>query len=272
MKKKELFYKIKKASKIRKLWMLRFYVISLNYLVEIILALYVGLSIYNFLTSKSVLGNLVLGITGLYLVWTCLAILFISQLVTMFINIHDNIEDVRNKMVNPDFQVNLNDEKDLEESFRWKSLATIIAIVLAIIFSIFNLKGKKYPVSITKNNSTKNEFIEKYDRIKKSGSSDFKLRELIKDYSSVDNWTGILHKKKTDHHYMGGLMGNNNNIEIESSVNKLHLSIENSFANNTMIQDIGDKEVVIFDGKLNHSNNHVLALSINLYSISRFHE
>jgi hypothetical protein len=271
MKKKELLYEIKKAFKIKKLWLLRFYVISLNYLVEIILALYVGLSIYNFFTSKSVLGNLVLGITGLYLVWTCLAILFISQLVTMFINIHDNIEDVRNKMVNPDFQVNLNDEKDLEESFRWKSLATIIAIVLAIIFSIVNLKVKKDPISITKNNSTKNEFIEKYDRIKKSGSSDYQLRELIKDYTSVDNWTGILHKKKTDHNYMGGLMGNNN-IEIESSVNKLHLSIENSFANNSMIQDIGDNEVVIFDGKLNQSINRILGLSINLYSISRFHE
>jgi len=123
----------------QKLWILRLYVALLTYLVEILLVIYLALSFYNLITQDNILGDLILGYAGLYLVWICLAILFVAQVVSLFLNIHDNIEDVRNKAVIPDFAIDLEEEKEKGRDAKIRSIATIVVIVLSIILSFVNL-------------------------------------------------------------------------------------------------------------------------------------
>jgi len=123
----------------RKLWILRLYIAILTFIVEFLLGAYVLVSIYNLIASDNALGDIVLGYAGLYLVWICLAILFVVQVVSMFLNIHDNIEDVRNKAVIPDFAIDLEEEKEKGRDAKIRSIATIVVIVLSIILSFVNL-------------------------------------------------------------------------------------------------------------------------------------
>jgi hypothetical protein len=123
----------------RKLWILRLYIAILTFIVEFLLGAYVLVSIYNLIASDNALGDIVLGYAGLYLVWICLAILFVVQVVSMFINIHDNIEDVRNKAVILDFAIDLEKEKEKGRDAKIRSIATIVVIVISIILSFVNL-------------------------------------------------------------------------------------------------------------------------------------
>lgn len=133
-----LFQEIKTMFIPKKLWILRLYVALLTFISEGLLALYIGLSIYNLITSQSVLGNVVLGLAGFYLVWVCLALLFVAQVVTLFLNIHDNVQDLRNKALDPNFSINIVDDKEKNQSNSLKSLVTITAVILSIIFSFVN--------------------------------------------------------------------------------------------------------------------------------------
>jgi hypothetical protein len=134
-----LFQEIKTIFIPKKLWILRLYVALLTFISEGLLALYIGLSIYNLITSQSVLGNVILGVAGFYLVWVCLALLLVAQVVTLFLNIHDNVQDLRNKALDPNFSINIEDDKEKNQSNSLKSLVTITAVILSIIFSFVNL-------------------------------------------------------------------------------------------------------------------------------------
>lgn len=134
-----MFKELKQLLIPRKLWILRLYIVLLSLIVEFLLAAYVFISIYNLLASDTAFGDLVLGYAGLYLVWICLAILFIVQAVSMFLNIHDNIEVLRNKAVDPDFKLDLEKEKDKQKEASSRSIAIIATIILSIILSFINL-------------------------------------------------------------------------------------------------------------------------------------
>ncbi len=123
----------------KKLWILRLYVALLTYLVEILLVIYVVLSLYNLLAQDNAFGDLILGYAGLYLVWICLAILFVAQVVSLFLNIHDNIEDVRNKAIDPEFSIDVASEKEKNKESSISSVVMITTIILAIILSFVNL-------------------------------------------------------------------------------------------------------------------------------------
>jgi hypothetical protein len=142
-----MFKELKKLLMPRKLWILRLYIALLTFIVEFLLGAYVLISIYNLITSDNALGDLVLGYAGLYLVWVCLAILFVIQIVYLFLNIHDNIEDVRNKAINPDFAVDLKEEKEKSTEASLSSIGTITIIVLSIILSFVNLNRQNDELS-----------------------------------------------------------------------------------------------------------------------------
>ncbi len=146
-----MFKELKKLLMPRKLWMLRLYIALLTLIVEFLLGAYVLISIYNLITSDNALGDLVLGYAGLYLVWVCLAILFVIQVVSLFLNIHDNIEDVRNKAINPAFAVDLKEEKEKSTEASLSSIGTIAIIVLSIILSFVNL-NRNYSVNESNSN------------------------------------------------------------------------------------------------------------------------
>lgn len=123
----------------KKLWLLRLYIVFLTYLVKFVLIAYIGFSLYNLTSSGSFFGNLILGLAGFYIVFSCIATLFIAQIVSLFLNIHDNIEDVRNKTVNPNFIPRSSDED--EESSQSSSYFIIIIILFSLIFSYANLNN-----------------------------------------------------------------------------------------------------------------------------------
>jgi hypothetical protein len=74
-----------------------------------------------------------------YVVSLGIGLLFLSQVVSLFLNIHDNIEDVRNKTINPDFSVDLEIEKESSFTANINSIIVIITIITAIILASINL-------------------------------------------------------------------------------------------------------------------------------------
>jgi hypothetical protein len=123
----------------RKLWLLRLYIVFLIFLVKFVLIAYIGFSLYNLTSSGSFFGDLILGLAGFYIVFSCIATLFIVQIVSLFLNIHDNIEDVRNKAVDPNFTPSSSNEN--EESGQASSIFLIVIIILSLILSYANLNN-----------------------------------------------------------------------------------------------------------------------------------
>ncbi len=134
-----LIKELKKQLIPKKLWVLRLYVGILTTISEILLILYIGFSLYNLVSQKSVMGDFILGAAGLYVVGLCLGLLFVAQIVSLFLNIHDNIEDVRNKTINPDFSIDIEDEKESKVTSNTRNIALIVTILLSIALSINNL-------------------------------------------------------------------------------------------------------------------------------------
>ena len=237
-----MFKEIKKLITPKKLWILRLYIALLTLMVEFLLASYVFVSIYNLITSDNALGDLILGYAGLYLVWVCLAILFIVQVISMFLNIHDNIEDVRNKAVNPNFVIDLDEEKEKGREKTIRSIATIIIIVLSVILSFVNL-----------NRNNKDENISHQEDINLENTTE----ELIStsfDYNSAlnqifDGWGFLSHfksvnnlKEKTrnevcDEEYCLSFIQYNNLLIVSYYV-------KNSIETGTKIYDMGQKKII----------------------------
>ena len=125
----------------KKLWLLRAYVVILIGFAEVILTLYVGFSIVNSISGQSILGDVIMGIAGLYLVILSLGILLSSQIILLFIGIHDNVDDMRKKALDENYKVNLIQEKEKDSLSTFNSFFTIALIVLSILFSTLNLSG-----------------------------------------------------------------------------------------------------------------------------------
>ena len=137
----------------KKLWLLRAYVSFLIGFIELLLSLYVIVSIINFFSRKTLLGDIVLGLGGLYLVAVSLSILLIAQIILLFIGIYDNIDDMRKKALDENYTVDLVAEKEKENSNNIHSVFLIAVIVLSIVFSILSLTGESTPFAPNTNNS-----------------------------------------------------------------------------------------------------------------------
>ena len=140
----------------KKLWLLRAYVAFLIGFIELLLSLYVLISIINLFSRETLLGDIVLGLAGLYLVTVSLSVLLVSQIILLFIGIHDNIDDMRKKALDQNYTVDLVAEKEKENSNIINSIFMITVIVLSILFSILSLTGV-----IKNNNSQTNTTTEK---------------------------------------------------------------------------------------------------------------
>ncbi len=149
-----LLTQLKKQLIPKKLWILRLYMGLLTFLAEIILIFYIGISIYNIFTLNNVLGDLILGYAGLYLVSICLVLLFVAQVVSLFLNVHDNIEDIRNKTINPEFSVDLDNEKESSFTNNFNSIIVIATIFFAILLALINLN--RQPREYQRGNSSLN--------------------------------------------------------------------------------------------------------------------
>ena len=167
IKNKKLNAIIKTALIPKKLWVLRFYERLLTFIVELTLVSYILVSIYNLIKNDNFLGDLILGYAGFYVVSVCLAILFVTQVVSLFLNIHDNIEDVRNKNIDPNFSIDIVADKENKQESSVRTLITIISIVLAIILSFVNLNRRnsnlvgssqqETPIQLHENNLNENK-------------------------------------------------------------------------------------------------------------------
>lgn len=67
---------------------------------------------------------------------------FICRPSCFLLSIHDNIEDVRNKAVDPDFSIDVDFEKEKNKESSNNSFVIIVTIILAIILSFVNLNRR----------------------------------------------------------------------------------------------------------------------------------
>jgi hypothetical protein len=125
----------------KKLWLLRAYVSFLIGFIKLLLMVYVLISLINLFSNKTILGDIVLGLGGVYLVAVSLSVLLIAQIILLFIGIHDNIDDMRNKALDQNYTVDMVAEKEKENSNMINSIFMITLIVLSILFSILSLTG-----------------------------------------------------------------------------------------------------------------------------------
>ncbi len=125
----------------KKLWLLRAYVSFLIGFIKLLLIVYVLISLINLFSNKTLLGDILLGLGGVYLVAASLSVLLIAQIILLFIGIHDNIDDMRNKALDQNYTVDMVAEKEKENSNMINSIFMITLIVLSILFSILSLTG-----------------------------------------------------------------------------------------------------------------------------------
>jgi hypothetical protein len=256
----------------KKLWMLRFYVTLLTILAEVILFAYIGLSLYNLMTSDEILGNLILGYGGLYLVWVCLVILFVAQVVSLFLNIHDNIEDVRNKAIDPEYKFDLSEDRERGKIKMMKSIFIIAAIGLSIVLSIVNLNSIKNNVPYGQIGKEQLKFIKEYreinsDSVKGGNEKWEEENDLMEDYKQVKNWVGILHKAQNIKNY-GIPLSWSNHIKLLG-----HEDIELHFNDDypSILEGTGNNDTVVFSGEFIprvKRGLYVTMIKIKLKSIS----
>jgi hypothetical protein len=168
-----------------KLWLLRLYIVVLTFLVKFVLVAYIGFSLFNLTSSGSFFGNLILGLAGFYIVFSCIATLFIVQIVSLFLNIHDNIEDVRNKAIDSNFIPSSTSVN--EKSSHASSIFLISIIILSLILSYANLNNNNNPKENNDLNSTS-----EYKKYKKGneieGGTIYWLDETEEHGLIVDNY------------------------------------------------------------------------------------
>jgi hypothetical protein len=123
----------------KKLWLLRSYIKFLNYFVAIILIGFILVSVYNLFGSGSSILSFLIGAGGLYIVLVSLAILLVAQTIVLFIGIHDNVDNIRKKALDPEFTVDLTAEKQKDQSNASYAFFLLIVIGLAILCSVLNM-------------------------------------------------------------------------------------------------------------------------------------
>lgn len=136
---------ITKAITPPKLWLLRIYIKLISVIVPLILVTYIIVTIANlsnqineYYVSKDLIDILV-GYFGFYLVWLSFVILLISEIINLFLNIHDYTEDMAKKAVNPNFALDLDAEKEKNKDTSISAIITIAIIILSIFFSLINI-------------------------------------------------------------------------------------------------------------------------------------
>ena len=167
----------------KKLWLLRSYIKYLNFFVALILIGYIGFSIYNLFGSGSTILSFLIGAGGVYIVLVSLSVLLVAQTIMLFIGIHDNVDDIRKKTLDPEFMVDLTAEKQKDQSNALNSLFLLVVICLAILCSILNMtvgvevKNKREYVnsqnSVIENNNSENDISKSTETKKEIDIADF---------------------------------------------------------------------------------------------------
>jgi succinate dehydrogenase hydrophobic anchor subunit len=122
----------------KKLWLLRIYVKFLEGISSLILVFYCGASIYLMFKESNTFINIIMGATGIYIVIVAVTILILAQVINLFIGIHDNVDDIRKKQLDPNFKYSEADEKLKVRNEQINSIYIICLIILSIIFIIVN--------------------------------------------------------------------------------------------------------------------------------------
>lgn len=143
----------------KKLWLIRIYVLILQLAAELILLIYILESIANMLSKDgtSTLGNIILGSVGIVVVALSLGILFLTQLIQLFVGIYDNIQDIRNKTLKPDLVISDTPTSKIANSHDFFQVIVIIIslIVIIIQFTISSSKSSSHSESSSKNPSVR---------------------------------------------------------------------------------------------------------------------
>lgn len=125
-----------------KLWLLNAYKWVLELISVLILIAYVIASIYNWVSlDNTFLGNLILGLSGLYIVGASISLLIFTQIIKLFVGVHDYLFDIRMKTLNPDYQIDLKSEQIVNKEKVNKQFLLIYLIVISLVFVGINLSN-----------------------------------------------------------------------------------------------------------------------------------
>jgi hypothetical protein len=238
----------------KKLWILRLYVALLTYLVELLLFVYLVVSIYNLISNNNLLGDLILGYAGFYVVSVCLAILFVTQVVSLFLNIHDNIEDVRNKNIDPNFSIDIAADKEKKQESSVRTLFTIISIVLAIILSLVNLNRKNNNPSISTQEETPIQLNENKQSLNLALDNIFTNWSFINQFKSTANIKSSQLNEVCDESYCVSF------TQIENLL-IISYSPKETVESETKVYDLNNNSVVLkgkfYVGKMDYNRNQL---------------
>jgi hypothetical protein len=149
----------------------------------------------------------------------------------MFLNIHDNIEDVRNKAVNPDFAINLEEEKEKGRDAKMRSIATIAIIILSIILSFVNLNRENKNNGISyQENAIQKEYEVVLNQI-------FAGWEFLTKFKSIDNLNENARKEVCDEDYCFSF------VQFENLVIASY-EVKNSIEAVTKVYDMNQKKII----------------------------
>ena len=123
---------------IKKLWLLRAYITLLETVAQLLLVCYIASSLYVWvLSSNSFWTSILLGAGGSYIVYLSIVVLITAQIIQLFLNIHDDVSDMRLKAINPDVELKADNYEETKQK-QYKSIGSIITMAIAILVLIIN--------------------------------------------------------------------------------------------------------------------------------------
>ena len=196
-----------------KLRFLRYYLAFSEYFIEFILFTYVLLSVYYLFTgSHGALANIVIGLTGVYIIGISLSVLFVTQLVRLFIGIHDNVAEIKEKAFTPDYTGNPNIEGKNPLLGGIGDTVAIVLVVSSILFTIINFSSKES----SSGNSTVNTVSSVTTSTKSVNIADLRNNSGIYYDSNNQPYTGAYKGDMSDH--SGTVEGNMVNGKFDGKI------------------------------------------------------
>jgi len=117
----------------------------------LIFYIFASFACFNFFLKNGSYGlaQFIMGSLGLIIVLSALGVLFLTQIIKLFLGIHDNISDIRVKTLNPEVSIPIAKKSELEY---YNDVIQIVLILLSIVIMLiqFTAKGK----SSNANNNT----------------------------------------------------------------------------------------------------------------------
>ena len=107
----------------------------------LIFYIFASFACFNFFLKNGSYGlaQFIMGSLGLIIVLSALGVLFLTQIIKLFLGIHDNISDIRVKTLNPEVSIPIAEKSELEY---YNDVIQIVLILLSIVIMLIHFTAK----------------------------------------------------------------------------------------------------------------------------------